>query len=248
MDDYIELSNEQEEQFDTYLDNWLSWHKASELVRYKDQLDRLKGQVVDNQLDYQQITNHFDEAKQHWSRVRSEIGPELVKMAKGLSDEQVVTLFAALEKENVEEEEELEERKEKTPEERKKSRIKRMEDNLTSRIGDLSEEQKQIVASYAEQFVPTSEEWIAYRRNIQNAARRLFVARNVDSQFEEKLLALMKQPESYRSEVFNEASAHNTKVMATLIAEIVTTLSAKQRETLVENLNELIETVENFQR
>jgi peptide methionine sulfoxide reductase MsrA len=92
------------------------------------------------------------------------------------------------------------------------------------------------------------EEWIAYRRNIQNAARRLFVARRVDPDFENKLLELMNKPETYRSKVFNEASEHNTKTMATMIAEVASTLSTKQKETLIENIDEFIETIENFQQ
>lgn len=42
LDDYIELNDRQEEQFDDYLNNWLSWHKRSELNRYKAHLERVK--------------------------------------------------------------------------------------------------------------------------------------------------------------------------------------------------------------
>lgn len=248
LDDYIELNSEQEAQFDDYLSNWLQWHKSSELARYKAQLEQIKQQVINNELDYTQITKHFDQAKAHWARVRNEVSPELVKMAKNLSDEQIVSLFAALEKENKKEEEELAAIEEDSAEERMEKRIERMEENVSARIGKLSNEQKQIIATYADQFVPTMEEWITYRRNIQNAARRFFVARRVDSEFENKLLALMNKPETYRSKAFNEASEHNTKTMATMIAEVASTLSTKQKETLIENIDEFIETIENFQR
>ena len=248
LDDYIELNSEQEAQFDDYLDSLLQWHKTSELVRYKAQLEQMKQQVTNDELNYTQVTTHFEQAKAHWVRVRNEVSPELIKMAKNLSDEQIVTLFAALEKENKEEEEELASIKEDSAEERMEKRIERMEENVSARIGKLSNEQKQIIATYADQFVPTMEEWIAYRRNIQNAARRLFVARRVDPYFEDKLLALMNKPETYRSEAFKEASEHNTKTMATMIAEVASTLSTKQKETLIENIDEFIETIENFQQ
>ena len=248
LDDYIELNSEQEAQFDDYLNNWLQWHKSSELARYKVQLEQIKQQVINNELDYTQVTTHFEHAKAHWARVRNEVSPELVKMAKNLSDEQIVTLFAALEKENKEEEEELAAIEEDSAEKRMEKRIERMEENVSARIGKLSKEQKQIIATYADQFVPTMEEWISYRRNIQNAARRLFVARRVDSEFENTLLTLMNKPETYRSKAFNEASEHNTKTMATMIAEVASTLSTEQKETLIENIDEFIETIENFQR
>ncbi|KTF06751.1 hypothetical protein MGSAQ_001754 [marine sediment metagenome] len=46
--------------------------------------------------------------------------------------------------------------------------------------------------------------------------------------------------------MYKQSSAHNMTVTATLLAEIFSTLSEKQRQTLIENVDELIETVDNF--
>ncbi|WP_394220309.1 DUF6279 family lipoprotein [Alteromonas gracilis] len=248
IDDYIELNNDQEEEFDSYLQNWLRWHKKSELSRYKDQLVKIKSQVENGSLNFNAVYNHLELGRAHWERVRDEISPELASIAKTLDDEQVVTLFAALEKDNKEEEEEREEALEKSETERLNDRKERIENAISERIGKLSDEQKQIVSTYAEQFIPTGEEWLKYRRDIQNAARKLFVTRELNSNFEEDLITLMQNPDNYRSEVYKQSSAHNMTVSATLVAEIYSTLSTKQKETLIENINEFIETVESFKR
>ncbi|MCB4438232.1 DUF6279 family lipoprotein [Alteromonas sp. McT4-15] len=248
LDDYIELNNKQEEQFDSYLQKWLSWHKQSELTRYKAHLQQVKSQVINNEMDYDTIYANFDMAKAHWERVRDEISPQLAILAKELSDDQVVQLFAALEKDNKEEEKERKEKLEESAAKRLESRIERMEESVEERIGGLSQPQKQIIASYAQQFVSTSEEWLKYQRDIQNAARRIFVTRSTNTNFANDLTALMQNPEQYRSDAFKQASAHNTKLTATMMAELFTTLNAKQKEKLVEELDELIDTVNKFQR
>ena len=246
MDDYIELKDEQEEKFDAHLQNWLSWHKKSELTRYKAQLEDIKKQIQNATLNSSIVYNNLELARSHWERVRDEVSPELAAIAKTLDDEQVVTLFAALEKDNKEEEEERQEALEKSEAERLKDRIERIQETISERIGDLSKEQKQIVSTYAQQFISTGDAWIKYRRNIQNAARKLFVSRKQNERFEQELVSLMQNPDNYKSDVYKQSSAHNMTVTATLLAEIFSTLSEKQRQTLIENVDELIETVDNF--
>ena len=246
MDDYIELKDEQEEKFDAHLQNWLSWHKKSELTRYKAQLEDIRKQIQNDTLNSSIVYNNLELARSHWERVRDEVSPELAAIAKTLDDEQVVTLFAALEKDNKEEEEERQEALEKSEAERLKDRIERIQETISERIGDLSKEQKQIVSTYAQQFISTGDAWIKYRRNIQNAARKLFVSRKQNERFEQELVSLMQNPDNYKSDVYKQSSAHNMTVTATLLAEIFSTLSEKQRQTLIENVDELIETVDNF--
>ena len=246
MDDYIELKDEQEEKFDAHLQNWLSWHKKSELTRYKAQLEDIKKQIQNDTLNSSIVYNNLELARSHWERVRDEVSPELAAIAKTLDDEQVVTLFAALEKDNKEEEEERQEALEKSEAQRLKDRIERIQETISERIGDLSKEQKQIVSTYAQQFISTGDAWIKYRRNIQNAARKLFVSRKQNERFEQELVSLMQNPDNYKSDVYKQSSAHNMTVTATLLAEIFSTLSEKQRQTLIENVDELIETVDNF--
>lgn len=247
IDDYIELNDQQEAQFDAYLQQWLSWHKTNELAQYKTHLDELKMQVVNDELDYDTIYVNFTRGRSHWERVRDEISPELALIAKGLSNDQVVTLFAALEKDNKEEDEELRENTALSNEERLESRIERIENNVKKRVGKLTGEQKQIIATYAEQFVSTYQEWLDYRRNIQNAARRLFVTRNTNENFSRELIALMQNPDSYKTKTYIQSSEHNAKMMMTMLAELMSTLTQSQKNKLIKEIDELIATVEKFQ-
>lgn len=248
LDDYVELNDEQEDKFDDYLTNWLQWHKRSELKRYESQLKTLKQQVLNSELDYDTVYAHINDVRTHWERVRAEISPQLAELAVDLTDQQIVSLFATLEKDNKEEEKERKEFLKQSDKERSEERIERMVDNVEERIGDLSDEQKQIIATYNAQFVSTSDEWLQYRRNIQNAARRLFITKSTNPNFIQDLTYLMQNPDKYRSEDYQQASAHNMKVVATLMVEIASTLSESQRKTLVENIDEFITTVDRFQK
>ena len=209
-------------------------------------LPKLNVKSKEGRLDSNSVQEHLVGARAHWERVRDEVSPELAQIAKTLDDEQVVTLFAALEKDNKEEEEERKEALEKSEEERLKDRVERIEETISERIGKLTSEQKQIVSTYATQFIPTGDEWLTYRRNIQNAARKLFVTRKFNDNFEAELVVLMQNPDSYKSDIYKQSSAHNMTVSATLISELFTTLTDEQRETLIESIDDLIDTVENF--
>jgi len=246
LDDYISLTDRQEDIFDKHLNTWLQWHKSSELPRYKQQLLALKTQLNNNTLNTFAINQHFSQAQSHWQRVRDKISPPLARLAKTLTDEQVVTLFAQIEKENKEEQEERNEFLAKSPKERKQERLERLIETVEEQIGDINDDQREIIATYSEQFTSTADYWLAYRKDIQQAARRLFVTRHSNDNFVNDLVALIENPDAYRSEAYILARAQNQTVMATMTSEIATTLDREQKEYFIDNLNDLIDTLDDF--
>ena len=246
LDDYIELNDAQESLFDNHLNTWLSWHKTSELRRYKAQLELLKQQINTGTLNYNAIAEHVDQGFDHWERVKKVISPTLAEMAQTLSNEQVVSLFAKLEQDAQEERDKRAKYLAKNKEEQREQRIESIADTIESRIGKLTTQQQQIVATYSDQFISTRDYWIAYQQDILNSARRLFVTRNNNDHFVDDLTELLINPEKYRSEEYVQKSAHNRKVMITLMSEIASTLTEKQRKYLIDNIDDLIDDVESF--
>lgn len=246
LDDYISLTDTQEEIFDKHLNAWLQWHKSSELPRYKQQLLTLKQQLNSNTLNTNAINQHLSEARSHWQRVRDKISPPLARLARTLEDDQVVILFAQIEKENEEEQEERDEYLAKSPKERQEERLERLIETVEEQIGDINDDQREIIATYSEQFTSTADYWLAYRKDIQQAARRLFVTRHVNENFVNDLVALIENPDAYRSEAYILARAQNQTVMATMASEIATTLTNKQKDYFIDNLDELIDTLDDF--
>ncbi len=246
MDDYIELNNRQEAMFDKQLDNWIDWHRSKELPAYINHLKLVKEDLAENRLTEQRLLSHYTKATEHWQRLREEITPPLASMAGELSDEQVIRLFAALEKDNKETEEKIEETNEWSEQERMEDRVESLEEDMEERIGRLTEEQKQLIQDMAPGFMPSRELWLAYRRDLQQRARVLFAGRKNNPEFTEQLTALMLNPEQYRSEAFLQVWRNNRQQHARLASSVASSLTAKQKGKLEDEINDMIASLEDL--
>ncbi len=246
LDDYVELTEHQEKVFDRHLQRWIDWHREEELNHYIAQLASIRTDITEDRFTQQVINAHLDQATQHWVRLREQIAPELAQLATTLTDEQVIRLFAALEEDNKEEEEEYRERMEESEAERLERRIEDMTDNLEDRIGDLSDEQKRIIAQYAPQYAATFGDWITYRRNIQSAARKLFVLRNSNPAFTDELVTVLSNPDHYRSQDYQLKRQQNRTLYTTMIAKIASTFTASQKRHLIQEIDEMMADLEDL--
>lgn len=241
MDDYVELTDKQENIFDHHLESWIDWHRDTELTRYISQLKTLKSEIANDQLSERNINKHLEQATTHWVRVREKLSPEIANMAKTLSDEQVIRLFAALEKDNKEEEEEYLEERGESEEERAEKRVEDITEDMEERIGSLTEQQEAIVAEYAPQFASTYEDWIAYQRTIQDAARALFVTRASNPDFTRDLMKVMNNPDDYRSESYLQKREQNRALYASMASELAQTLTSDQKRKLLKKIQDIID-------
>jgi hypothetical protein len=240
MDDYVELTSPQERIFDQNVKSILAWHRTEELGKYKAHLADIRRDIKNDKLNEATIYAHLDRGRDHLERVRREVSPQLVQLADELSDDQVTYLFAALEQDNREQEEEILEELEDGELAIIESRIDNVTDDLEDEIGRLTDEQNTLIAQYAPKFKPTGLMWIAYRRNIQGAARLLFTTRKQNPEFEQQLLALMLDTDYYRSEEYKVAREHNRKVFMALLTDIVPTVSLKQKQKLTKRIDDII--------
>lgn len=244
LDDYVELDKAQKKQFDGKLEQWLAWHRKEELVTYHAQLEALRARIKEGPLSAQEWRAELNKGRDHWIRLRDRIAPELVTFAKLLSDEQVEELFAALEKDNLDEEED---RAESDEQERLKDRKKRIEKQLKGYVGKLSKDQKALVAEYSPQFRSTFDDWLMYRRKIQAQAKSLLEQRNTLADFEAQLLYLIANPEDYQHEQYKADRAFNDNLVDSMLEAFSLTLSQKQLrridseiEDFLDDLNDLI--------
>ncbi|MBU3022944.1 DUF6279 family lipoprotein [Aestuariibacter sp. A3R04] len=241
MDDYVELNEKQEAVFDAKLRRWIDWHRSKELPRYTAHLRALRNDLRSESLSVKTLLKHYDQASEHWQRLRNEITPQLAVIAADLSDEQVIHLFAALESDNKEKREVLAKRVGLTDEEKMEARVEDLIENMEERIGRLTAEQVAIVNRYAPRFTSSSQLWLDYRTDLQQRARRLFISRKTDPQFISKLTGLLLDPEQYRSDTLIDVWHHNRETHAMMAAEIAATLTATQRNKADKMLTRLID-------
>ncbi|MCW8108504.1 DUF6279 family lipoprotein [Alteromonas ponticola] len=246
LDDYIEFTDDQEEQFDGYLAAWIKWHREEELASYVGQLKQLRQDIIANNLTQEVVSANFQQATEHWVRVRERISPQIAEMALVVTDEQLIQFFAALERDNKEEEEELAEKLAMSEEKRTEDRVESIIEDLEERIGKLSAAQKALVSEYAPQFVSTHADWINYRRAIQQASRRLFVTRSSNQNFKSDLIHLMNNPDDFRSKQYKINREKNSALNAELIARVAQSLSAQQKKKLLDEIQDIIDDLEDL--
>ena len=237
LDDYIDLNKPQKNAFDERFAQWHQWHREAELENYVSHLNDLKDLLLEGDISTETVSEQFTRARGHWLRLREHIAPDVARLARLLSDEQVEAMFASLEENNVEDEAE---RRGKSKEELSERFKERFEEQLQDYFGRLTEQQKLIVAEYARQVVPNRLEWLTYRRSVQSAAQELLMQREADT-FENDFLILLTQPESYQHPQYIANLEHNRSVFSALVVEIYPTITEKQRKRLFRKIDSYID-------
>lgn len=246
IDDYIELNDFQEDQFDEHLTRWMKWHRGTELALYKAHLLAIKDDLTKNNLTKTTIAEHLNMGREHLVRLRNQIAPHVAEMAKDTTDDQVIYLFAAMEKRNKEYEDELSERKEEGPDGAVQHRIDEITERIEDEVGRLTKEQTTLIAEYAPRFTSTGDDWLAYRREIQNRARVMFIYRRTAPSFVSELNDLLVNPEQYRSSLYGERIEANKQAFLSLLSAIAPTLTSKQKDRLMDTIDDIIDDIDDL--
>ena len=141
LDDYVELNNQQEEQFDEMLNQWMDWHRSTELPKYQAHIEEIISDIKTKQIDEERIAYHREKGRDHWQRGRAYAAPDIVTLSKTLNDKQVAYLFIQLEKQNIEDEEENTEDRGLTTTQQTKKWVKRNQKGAKKWIGKLNNKQ-----------------------------------------------------------------------------------------------------------
>lgn len=246
LDDYIDLNKAQKQLFDQHFTVWHAWHRQEELTKYAVQIKEIKAMIESDSLSEEAMAKHFEGLRGHWVSLRSRIAPDLATMAESLNEKQIQHLFAHLEKENAEREEEQNEFLQKSDEERMEVRVNDIKENLSEWIGKLNKQQIELIKTYAPQFRSNGREWLKYRRLVQEHAHDLFRNKASDPEFKSKLLAIMSDPESYRHQSLIENSEHNGEIYTAMVVELSQQLTQKQKKRLLRKLDGYIEDFEDL--
>ena len=244
VDDFVELSNEQEEIVDEKLKQWLIWHKTHELPKYLEHLKQLSSDIQTRQINFDRIDYHQSRASEHWIRLKERVIPDLVEMAPLLTEKQVESMFKELDDINSEDAEEREEHLALSDEERKKKTIRRNKKNLERWLGKLNREQEQLIEDTYDDYHPNGELWSQYKVRYQAELRALFDNSDRSKDFMDKLQSMLMNPEVYRSEGLTQRNLENGIKNKELLVRLDSLSTVKQRKHLLEEIAEFAEDVQ----
>ena len=236
IDDFISLTQEQEDKLDSYLAQWLEWHKKTQLPNYLKHLDEIKSDIVQNKITPSTIELHNEKVIQHWVTIRNKVTPDLVSLVPLVSEQQIEQIFTELD-------DQAAEKKAKsnklTEAKRRQKWIKRTEKSLKKWLGSVSDSQQKMITSLYQSQSNTSELWMEYRSNYQTDLKSALLLKTSSDKSLPSIETLFLNPEVYRSKALNTQNNLNRQAYYSFLYGIYLSLSEKQRLHLIEEIDAL---------
>ncbi|MBO1895106.1 hypothetical protein HNW13_004830 [Shewanella sp. BF02_Schw] len=238
VEEYVELTSEQQDKFDIIIESFLVWHRQQELPRYRDQLSLLSTLTNQQTMTPELWLNQVSMAKAHWSRIFDFVMPDLLPIMASLSDGQVDQILAQLKKEQ---QELIEEYAGKDQAELIKDSDKRIAEQLSEWTGDATDEQKNIIHQANTQRLATLDMWLEYRHEWLSQFEQALKRRQQTDYFTQQMKLLIISPDELKSEVYRDNVTENTRKFGSMLITLNQTFSQKQRKHFDKKLAELVE-------
>lgn len=233
VDDYLALDARQEKRFERLLDDYLVWHRDTQLPAYATFLRGIAKQAG-NGLDEAELAAIQEGTEILTRDLISAMGPPLADLLADASDAQVAHLMNKFAEDN---RRYREERIEIPEAEARADAVEDVIRGIERWVGPLDRRQRAMVEEWGARYRPMAGEWLSARQRWQQAfAQVLEKRREHPEAFREGLLALMDNTRLGRSPAFEAAIAHNHQELLLLQHRLDHSLSSRQREKLVKRL------------
>lgn len=227
VDDYINWDRGQQVEFDSVLQQQLSWHQGTQLPRYSALLRRIR-QDLEQPLNEDQLQQHLQQLGVLWQDVMLNLAPDAATLLAQISDEQAVELIENMDKKIAKAEQEY---RESSSEELAERRIEGVEKTAKRFIGGLEKDQRELLAQWEQKLENSWPQWIASRKKWAGQLDVALQARRKVA-FRERIEVLYVQPQTLWSEEYRRLSEVNTEVGIELVIALQGSLTDKQRRRL----------------
>jgi hypothetical protein len=244
LDDYVDLNSSQKAFLDTRITKWHTWHRSSELEKYKVDLIALREQLRKGPMDDAEWLAEIAKAKQHLFRLRDEIGPEAIEVVQQLTDDQVAGLLALWEKNDRDEIKVFNEQK---ADQELRARQSKTHKFLESYVGSLSLSQSNLVRNYAIQAELEFRLDMAYNARLRQSLKTIFSDRH-GADFRVRLASLINGPDTLKPPELVDIKKRNEARYAELLSKLNSSLDEGQREKLLNKLTTHVETIDGLTR
>ncbi|MFQ3171504.1 MAG: hypothetical protein ACI9DG_001539 [Oleispira sp.] len=241
IDDYLDLSRDQNRNLEIELDSILEWHRNTQLLHYRQQLVALSNDLDNLPISEQVWLEHLNQITDHWQRARRELSTRAAKLAPQLDQYQVNYLFTKLAENN---KERLDDFNEKTIEEYREDRFERLLETIENYLGTVKRQQKSYVGIFIDNSKITEQEWFDSKVKLQAAMKNVFVS-STESELTTELFKIMVNPDQFKSDTSLEAYPHNRQLLVSMLQKITTSLDQDQVTYFKGEINDLIELIDD---
>lgn len=232
LNDYLDMNREQKALLDQRLRDHLAWHCKTQLPGYLDWLDKVQRMVAEQAVTDQALQQRTAEARDAIGRVAEAITPSAAELLRDMSDAQVAEMRRAFADDIAEREKEYVD----TPLPRQiQERATRMEKRLKPWLGELSDSQRQRLASWSQALGDQNREWIANRQAWQQQLLQAMSQRQTAA-FEPRLAQLLQDKQSLWSPSYRVAFENTERQARGLLVDLLQQSSPAQRQRLLDRL------------
>ena len=226
----VDITRDQKAELKTYLEPFLRWHREEELQRYADLLDRAQARVREP-VDAATVQGWFDDGVAAIERVEERMLELSIQFGESLSDEQMREFREAL----WEQQEELEE--EYLPREDgkwKEDSLEYLTEFIEEFIGRLEPEQQSRIQAAADDLVRFDQLWLEDR---ENWLKRIDPLLERPEGWQQAMRAAYAERADMQSTEFQETFDHNVQVFAEATADVLNSMTPKQRQRLNDEID-----------
>lgn len=240
--DYVDLTSEQEELLAEKVDEMHLWHAQTQLPLYRSELKNLRDKVDKQTLSKKDISDFKNRLWTFWDNVlvRTEAEADLLAI---LSVKQRQQLIRRLEEAQEERYQRFQDDQEENPILRRLDRISEVEEDLEDIIGSLTKEQDKLLRSWVADSPQLREQWLSYRSNWLSEFEKALLKQPVD---ENRLSALILDPQQLRSEELQEKADENSQLRKEFLWDMYRSLTDEQRKKVIEKADEYIDLLDSL--
>ena len=234
VDDYVDLTSEQQQRFDDNLDVLLDWHRRAELPQYRDFIF-LSFAALDDGVTIDEAIVISEAIEQAVNRLQAEFIELLLLTGADLSEQQILDFLAELDRQQ---QEFAEERLVRDEETYAADAAKSLEGSAKRLLGRLDEAQQSLIASRSKELTRIDRLWYDDRTVWGATLRTILETRAPDWQSDVR--ALSEARSSARTPAYVAGIDHNGDVILELLVDIINGRTERQDRKMRRFLNGLI--------
>lgn len=220
VEDYVDLTSEQEDALLADLRTLRDWHCESELPRYSDWLAGLRMETRSGELAPDRIRWHREQAGRFLEPLTDRAVPVAARLLQSLSDDQAQQLVTSMREELAEDRQEY--LQDDTPEEA----ADRVRERAERWLGDLNRSQLTVIRQWVAGRDGATEAWLEGRARWQAAFAELLSERR-EADFNARLRDMIVNYEQYQGEGYQARAEQSADDIVRLTHQLL--VSAEER-------------------
>lgn len=224
LQDYVELTDVQQDRLSERITVLTQWHQSTELPAYVSQLNQWlaldPASFSQQELKQQQVL-----IQRHYQRLMSQFIPEIYQLANELNDEQVHAFLRAVELRH----QKYADKSRSLSEQAIRQRYaERLSDRMEPWFGTLTAGQEALLQQWAGDLQITTSDWIVFQASLRQQLHILLAQRHDEAAFSAHLQLLLFEPQQYYSPVLKAKQKYNDMTSDKYLVEIVRQATARQ--------------------